>query len=53
MAQDALMTLTLMVLADLSLPAAGRGGSHSPAAPGLLANSLYGNPMGTWDRQMV
>lgn len=40
------MTLTLMVLADLPLPAAGRGGSHSPAAPGLLASSLHGNPMG-------
>lgn len=39
------MTLTLMVLAGL-LPAAERGGSHSPAAPGLLACSLHWNPMG-------
>lgn len=46
MTQDALVTLTLMVLADLPLPAAGRGGSHSPAAAGLLASSLHGNPTG-------
>lgn len=42
--QDALRTLTLMAPAAEHRPAAERGESHSPAAPGLLS----GDPMGRW-----